>query len=232
MIPPNRLIDSIWRTSQQLVRQVFGIVRDSLREFWSSVDAEDPMMMNMVEILGPVEGWRDTMVPYVLHGDGAKFAEKNQQHIMSVQWKPALFVREVFDTWFVIWTHVKSATVHDRENANENACGRFWKYTVHFLNACFDGYHPALGPWGEAWAQGTDDANVAGSEMCGGYRFVCWCIMGDLDYLSNDLQFPHYGANRPCWFCSRGREEDSSFPMHDFPGMQHGGTRCYLLKRA
>eukprot|EP00969_Alexandrium_andersonii_P074485 3285114-Alexandrium_andersonii.AAC.1 len=79
----------------------------------------------------------------------------------------------------------------------------------------FDGQHPPTDPAGRPWADGPCK-DMAGKPLClGNWKFVCWGVTGDLEYLSNELSYPHFNSNSPCWFCNVSRLPDSQYPMTD-----------------
>ena len=88
-------------------------------------------------------------------------------------------------------------------------------YTVHFLNACFEGIHPATDPYSQPWPANSPDAVLAGQRMCGGLRFVVWHIVSDMECLSNDCGWPHFNNLQPCIFDSVSTEQGSDYPMTD-----------------
>ena len=67
-----------------------------------------------------------------------------------------------------------------------------------------------IGRWG------SDDQRLAGTVPAfGNYRFVCWAIVADLQYLCDDLGFPHHGSHQFCWLCSASRSAGSETPFTD-----------------
>ena len=67
-----------------------------------------------------------------------------------------------------------------------------WKELVNMLNECYDGKHEG-GPWD-------------GLLLCGGkVRLVVWVVTGDLEFLGNELKYPHFNSNDPCSYCPASR---------------------------
>ena len=67
-----------------------------------------------------------------------------------------------------------------------------WTALVDMLNQCYEGQH-GDGPW-------------VGQAMCAGkVRLVVWVITGDLEYLGNELKYPHFNSNDPCSYCPASR---------------------------
>ena len=67
-----------------------------------------------------------------------------------------------------------------------------WTALMNMLNQCYDGKHED-GPW-------------VGLPLCGGkVRLVVWVVTGDLEYLGNELKYPHFNSNDPCSFCPASR---------------------------
>ena len=80
----------------------------------------------------------------------------------------------------MLWGSVKTSAVKS-DNPDQDTHSLLMKYTVLYLNACFDGTHASEDPWGDPWPVRSDDEKLAGQQRCNGIRCVCWAIVGDLD---------------------------------------------------
>ena len=128
-----------------------------------------------------------------------------------------LAIPDEFSSWLMMWSVVTSAAVKS-DDEGEDTYKLLRTYTIHWLNACFHGVHPPKDPWGQKWPSGSADlaaARTGNSQAFGGYRFVAWVIVADLEYLCSDLVYPHHGSNYPCWFCSACRIEGTETPLAD-----------------
>ena len=153
------------------------------------------------------EDWAKICIPLVLHGDGARFQERDSlvtvsmkgllghQHLLLVA-IPKLITASLkhghtVDTWDVVWTHL---------------C---WS-----LTALMEGLHPALDVTGQPFPEDSARHQLAGKPItpC---RQTCivWSITGDLDYFSSCLGFPYHSANQFCWCCAADRDQ---VPWNDF----------------
>ncbi|CAK0824589.1 unnamed protein product [Prorocentrum cordatum] len=214
MNAPNRFLDSLYQHCVGTFRKICGALGNGLRDFWTQVSRDDPKLKHLISILGPLESWYDHVIPYKLHGDAATFTHKRDHSMLSAQIKPLLATNETFRHWILLFSIVKTAAVHN-DDPTGDTMEVHWAYAVHFLDALFDGRHPQKDPWGRDWPSDSPDARTAGLECCGGMRWVCWAIVGDLDFFSNDLGYPHVNSNHPCWFDSVSRDNDTDFPLTD-----------------
>ena len=74
----------------------------------------------------------------------------------------------------------------------------------------------AADPAAHAWPRGSYKVQRAGAAICGGmFRFVCWALPSDLEFLGNELQFPHFNGYVPCWNCSASRVPGTPCPLTD-----------------
>jgi len=76
-----------------------------------------------------------------------------------------------------------------------------------FLTSGYEGRHPPAGLDDLPWQAGTIQQELADRGVfCGdNYRIVVWIGTGYLEYLSNELKFPHHNSNTPCWLCRGSR---------------------------
>ena len=70
LLPPSELVDSIYVKYPQAFGKLFG---HNPRSFWDQIQPDDPKLYWLENTLGPLEGWRDRAIPYILHGDGALY---------------------------------------------------------------------------------------------------------------------------------------------------------------
>ena len=180
------------------------------RDFWDRVDPADPKLVCLEDRLRAKGDWRSKAIPYAIHGDGAVFTQKDSNSMLTVSIKSLLSQR--FKLCILpIFSIAKAA----RAAGQDDAVGILWSFVAHFLNAAFEGIHPVADPYGGDWAHGPL-AQVAGEPFLDDrFFFVLWSITGDLEYLSNELRFPHFNSNSPCWFDQCGRSEGCPHPMTD-----------------
>ena len=86
VLPPTGLVQNIWTHYPTLFPQIFGA---DPRAFWAKVDPQDPKLKRL-GTMTQEPNWMDVYLPYVVHGDGARFTTKGSQSLLTVQWKPLL----------------------------------------------------------------------------------------------------------------------------------------------
>eukprot|EP00974_Lingulodinium_polyedra_P048351 4643826-Lingulodinium_polyedra.AAC.1 len=144
--------------------------------------------------------WMDIYLPYFLHGDGARFTQKNSQSLLTVQWKPVL-AKSHDCAIFPCFAIPKAACT--TLGTGHSTKDELWKFVVEEMTKLF-------------WGLSGDGSSTAGKHVCDGrYKFVCWGLLGDLEYFSNELRFPHFNSNDPCWLCSASRNPGSAYPLTD-----------------
>eukprot|EP00974_Lingulodinium_polyedra_P068369 6620266-Lingulodinium_polyedra.AAC.2 len=184
------LFNSLWAHHNAKFHQIFGA--NELQSFWSRVSPGDPKLAKLGQMTKR-PAWQKCFIPYLLHGDGARFTNKNSESLYSVQVKPLLghgFDFNIFPL-FCITKSVKVAT------SNYNTMDDLWGHAVQQLNALFEG------------------KDLEGNTVCGGYKFVCWGVCADLDFISNDLKMPHFNGLNPCWHCRANRVFGTAYPVTD-----------------
>ena len=120
-------------------------------------------------------------VPLTIHGDGAVYTSR-QASIMSLQFKPLLALgKSSWDSVFMMTAFVKQAAVPGTFHA-------LWLPIVRSFKAAYD-----LG--------------VAGGQIHG----VPWFVSADMEFLANDLDFPHWSQRGGCCgFCDVSWEGPST----------------------
>ena len=208
-IAPTLLMESIWSAYPDMFLEMFGT---NPKNFWQQVSPEDPKLKALqMEGLMDSSDWAETTYPYILHGDGAVFTKKNGNTLLTISMK-SLITNKFGMSIVPLFTIPKICRTYTEEHNTTNA---LWAYVVHFLNAAFKGKHPALDPEGQPWKQQAC-LEHAGKDLCGGMKWVCWGITGDLEYLGNELNYPHFNSLSPCWFCGVSRMPATVYPMTDF----------------
>ena len=174
---------------------VFGqYVGKDLESFWNRVKDDDPRLLPLGDLMEQAD-WKSKAIPYMLHGDGARYTNKNSDSLLSIQWQPYL-CKNGFSAGIVpIFAVTKQARGTADGVESSDVC---WRDAVHLLNGDFDGLHPMVDSRGEPWAPGTQEADWAGKPLCGGeYIMVPWVIAADLECLGNELKFNHFNSLNP-----------------------------------
>ena len=194
-----------------MFHRMFG--SSSPRSFWEQVDKQDPKLIALRQEMGDSNEWMDWTIPYILWGDGGRFTTKNENSMICICIKSLLAEPGLQQAVMPLWALPKSASV--KATAKENSTyWLLWEHTVHALNDLFRGVGSGADAFGNDWGDSQEKA-LAGADICGGYRFVCWCLAADLEYLGNELHLPYHGSNHPCWMCSVARTESTAFSITD-----------------
>ena len=212
ILPLTALVDCLWSKYHGVFVRMFG---NSPRIFWNSVSPDDPKLKRL-RVMTEVLGWQDIYYPYLIHGDAGRFTNKNSNSLMVVSVKGLLGTK--FDLGVVpLFALPKSAGASvEIDGVVHSTFARLWKQAVAFLNALFAGIHLEHDIDEKNFPGALHLARLAGQLICGGRaKFVCWGICGDMDFLSNDLELPHFNAVEPCMFCPISRSLDSAFPLTD-----------------
>ena len=216
LIVPSELVDCLYNNYPAAFGSLFGTAP---RGFWDQINPADPKLVLLEQSLGMLENWKDVAIPYILHGDGARFTDKNSNSLLTVSFR-SLLVDSFENAILPVFSLPKSTRV-PKDSGVEDAGKTLWRYTTHFFQALFAGKHPGLDPDGQPW--GTDaQACLAGKPICQGRLiFVCWIITGDLEFLGNELQMPHFNSGKPCWLCGACRQEGSPDMITDLSTNAH-----------
>ncbi|CAK0796963.1 unnamed protein product, partial [Prorocentrum cordatum] len=82
------------------------------------------------------------------------------------------------------------------------ARGKMWSCLVHGFRAAFDGFHPALDPFGEEWPGGSTEAELAGGPIANGEFYgVLWQLPMDAEYACNECKVQHCSSHLKCRWC-------------------------------
>ena len=213
VINPLAMIETYYQKYQSVFKQ--HVLGDGPRKFWDSVDPEDPKLSLLAEMVASPD-WKDRLIPFIIHGDGGKFTNKNQNSLMTVSMRSALvpgFHDAILPTFFLAKTcRLRVGNIHGHPDTLDDLFTLF----VHLLNAGYSGVHPVRDDRGVCWPDGTFEAMHAGTLFLEGkYKLVFWIGTGDLEYLGNDLRMPHFGSNNPCWFCPASRDDSSPHSITD-----------------
>ena len=188
-------------------QRVFG--SDRVAEFWRNQDLMDPKLVH--HPLLQVADFKRLFVPLWVHGDGAE--HQNNDSLCIVSFCSVLGVRCTKDRKLYVtsWPKVCAAS-RRRGDGADTWRDVLWPVLAWSFNACFDGVHPSTDHNGVAWPAGSERAQLAGAPLCvGRLRFFIYGFQGDLEYMCNDLDMPHYQRDNFCWMCTCGRGRDNAW---------------------
>jgi hypothetical protein len=148
----------------------FGVHR--LEEFWDGQDLAHARYHGVRDI----PHLRSRCIPLCLHGDGAKFQERDS--LMIISFGGLLREGATLDNNFVIATFPKSCT----SKRDGGTWDTIWAWIKWDFQALLTNKFPAVDPWGEAFDPDSHRGQVAGQnilpdDMC------CWLfgIQGQTD---------------------------------------------------
>ena len=178
------------------------------RAFWESISPDDPKL-GALDPGSWGEGWEDRTWPCILHGDGGVYAKKNESSILIVSCKSLL--APTFDC------NIIPGFILPKNARTEETADLLWRAYVHGINAAYHGVHSMVDMNREPWPETSPQAALAGQRLCDGQvRLVVWIVTGDLEFLANELRFPHFNSNDPCWLCPVSRRADAQFSITDY----------------
>ena len=82
------------------------------------------------------------------------------------------------------------------------------------------GKHPTHDDDNNAYEPDSPEGLKAGTDLCGGYFFVLWCITGDMEHLHSVYHLPNCNFLNPCAWCPANSED---VPWNDF----RPGAECF-----
>ena len=175
-------------------------------------------------------GWKEVCYPIILHGDGGVYTKNNASTILTISLKSLLsrsfagnvipcfcipkHIRCIFFSGQPLYLKTKwllkklflSQRCFAREEMSEMedqlpTADEMWCALIHMLNACYEGKHNTHNhlqePLGGHWA---------GLQLCDGQvRLIVWVVQGDLEFLGNELKYPHFNSTDPCSCCPASR---------------------------
>ena len=207
IVLPHLLIWQFFETYEKLCPHLFGLGK--LDDFWGRIKKDDPRIWGM----GLKESQKDRLVPLWLHGDGVEFSTDS---LLTFSFGPTLFspgglqeshkeerAGHCMETSWLIAAWPKAATAKE-------TWGSIYEVITWSFTCLWQGKHPHTNWKGEALPSKLQ--RLAGKPIADGYRFWVFNYLGDLDYYSNTLGFPHWGRHDFCWLCDCHRQDDSKSP--------------------
>ena len=103
-----------------------------------------------------------------------------------------------------------------------------WEAYIHALNGAYLGKHNERDHLGNERPLGSHQRELAGKRLCDGrVRVVVYSLAGDMEYFANELLFPHFNSQSPCWFCPASRSPSSCHTVTDM-AMAAGWKRALV----
>ena len=173
-----------------------------LQEFWANVPEDDPRLEG--HPLLKIDNYRARAIALRLHGDGVPVgkAKGRSLDVLSINslhgqggstWITKLLI-------FAIMSTIKVGG----SDGNDGTMDVAWKVILWSFKALLRGKWPRT-DWNGKPVTGLY-AEKAGEDLCGGYVFVLFQLVADLDYLCNYLGLPHFNNKlNPCMKCKCNR---------------------------
>ena len=178
-----------------LFREVFGS-EEEVVTFWRDKDLQDPAFQNHPALVKP--RYQDRCIPLKLHSDAAVMSKVETLHVVS--WASFFGQGAILEWQLLFGAVVKSACC---TLDGQNTMGELYKCLKWSLEACLEGQHPSHNYKGEAWAPGSNRAQLAGLPLHPqGYFLAVFQVLGDLDELCNTFGLSHFNSRSPCFWCA------------------------------
>ena len=190
LVLPHLLAWQLFESYPEMVPNVFGLHK--LKNFWQGLKKDDPRLWEA----GLEKSCHNNTIPIWVHGDGVEFSTDS---LMTFSWGPSLFVspglQESFenqmtnlsmDSSFLITAWPKSAT-------SPETWPQIHEVITWSFQALWTGMHPEKDWKGEALPPKLE--RLARKPLTPqGYKFWVFNFLGDLEYYSNHLGFPHWSS--------------------------------------
>jgi hypothetical protein len=163
----------------------------------------------------------EATVPLALHADGVQvFRRKSLMVLSAVSMLGRGSTKDLKFLMHSYWTQLQAKGTTVADDTEEAV----WEAVKWDLEACAEGVHPAHDHKGRAWAEGSEEARLAGTPWGGGVRAIPWICRGDLDQYAKAWKLEHYGSNQPCPWCRANR---STMPWTDFRQSAEWKSHCW-----
>ena len=232
---PHLWVAGIFESYPDVAQHVFGL--QHVKQFWKNVKNNDPRLKSSPvawEKANRKEQWeqnKNLTIPLWLHGDGVEFSTdsllvfsfggvlcqpqgigRKRNGLQESQGQRGLKQSQAIDHSFCLAAWPKSAQAKDTWTEIHQVLA--WSF-----KSLWEGTHPK-----EDW-KGRDlpqpMQKLAGKPITPEkYRFYVWQYLGDLEYFSNCMQFPHWQKDSFCWLCNCNRKTKGLSPWdwRDEPG--------------
>ena len=225
MLLPHELCAHMWNHRREEFHELFGTA--GLRSFWENamrgrheVFLEHPIRAEIESTGGQY------VIPYRLFGDEGAVGQNRS--LLVFHWVPlTTTLTETRRTRLPVFTLLNQTSVHDVTSSElyERAA---WSFT-----SMFHGAHPE---W--PWADGTPKRRaLAGTALCGPYKFVFYEVVSDWDYAVKAFHLESHFNTAPgcCHLCSAtkgGIRDYMDFSVAALWTAERSRNADYLASRA
>ena len=189
------------------------IAAGEARNFWDQVSASDPRLLaNGGHPVLQEPNYKDRFVPLWLHGDGVAYSENDSLMVFSTG--SVLTMSTTMLTMLYMASFIKSVTATQTAHGADT-WATIWRRLVWSFVALWFGIHPDRDWDDQPFALGSRFAAAAGTPLAGGFRFLIWNIIGDLEFMANVLGLPHWRNPLICSECDCTQAEgDRPYTKH------------------
>lgn len=192
LLPHEWLASLVDEFSQQDILGISGIA-----DFWAGLSMSDPKLIGNAVM--DVPNFQQIVLPLLLHGDGAQFAERDSLLVISM--KSVLSKSSTAASQLLLAAMPKQSR-NKSQNPDEDTWHEIWKVLAWSFTALFYGKHPKTDPDNKPWPPGSRRQRLAGKPLLpNGIRGWIYCLAGDLDYLCNEYELNHFASSKPCFLC-------------------------------
>ena len=212
-LPPHQMVSQLATHYPQHLEEMFGLSK--VKNFWLGIKPGDPRLHGSPVVEALKE--QDTLiVPCFLHGDGVEFSSNDS--LMTFSFGSMLgnsglkqsqandddYTLAAFDKCFLIAAFPKSSTADKTWPEIFNAM--CWS-----LKALWAGCWPGVDENGKRIGALAGQSLTPNQKV----RFIIWNWLGDLEYFSNMLKYPHWNTDCFCPWCNASKSKPDKF-IYDF----------------
>ena len=190
--------------------RILGCSEDNVGKFWDSMSLHPAYNGHPITAR---DNHKSKCVPLAVHGDGVAVSGCGKSWSKTIDvysWTSMIGRGSTLQSNFLIytiWWKLVATT-----NASKNVWLNFSRTLKWSLYWMFIGVWPMRDEEGNAYADGTLEAEKAGTPLAGGYYATLWCIRGDLEHMHKVFGFPGPTSKKPCGLC---KCNDSDVPWTD-----------------
>lgn len=228
---PHVLFSHFYNTDRALFERLFlGRYSDasSVEGFWEELERRgDPRLLG--HPMKKLQGWKSTMIPISLHGDGVPVLQVGKANSKSLD---VLSIQSIFNATGSSLLSKLLICMAFADNMDDESEREIWRILLWSFHWAYMGVWPPVDWNFKPWPPGSAEGQLGQSKtpLAGGWRLVLYNIKGDLDFFANHFHLRHYNANQMCDFCPAHRNEsDPSNLYNNFGKTAKWMTKLYSI---
>jgi hypothetical protein len=174
---PHEVFASLYNNYPKAWQSTLLPKEEVLEAFWTSQADHPNMNGHPIKLRSD---YKSKCLPLGLHGDEVPITGKGKiwcKSMLTFQWLSLLGSGWGCSRMIWIWACFDKLL----ETGQHGTLAVFWKILTWSFFWLQEGKWPTHDWQGNAYTEGTDAANKAGSDLAGGYYATLWSVMGDLD---------------------------------------------------